>query len=214
MLVRGGDVTLTAFRPQSPTCNFGSFPWVPLPRQQQYKPRQTWKERNDNNKTRNSFSFFLFFLERRSSRYYTTDVKRRRVTLKGATEDLDNKHEEIVVFSVLPLSFGFAYWEERGERRRRRKKKQKGEINGEDLQQRHNVNTQRYAVLLAQAKETRLLVFTISSLSLFLCSPHFSSSSSSSFKSLRIRMRFAVLSFLTFSCCRDGRAFKSLSLFL
>ena len=54
-------------------------------------------------------SLFFFFLERRSSRYYTTDVKRRRVTLKGATEDLDNKHEEIVVFSVLPLSFGFAY---------------------------------------------------------------------------------------------------------
>ena len=97
-------------------------------------------------------------------------------------------------------------------KKKKKEKKQKGEINGEDLQQRHNVNTQRYAVLLAQAKETRLLVFTISSLSLFLCSPHFSSSSSSSFKSLRIRMRFAVLSFLTFSCCRDGRAFKSLSL--
>ena len=211
MLVRGGDVTLTAFRPQSPTCNFGSFPWVPLPRQQQYKPRQTWKERNDNNKTRNSFSFFLFFRKEELPLLHDW-----RETEEGYAERGDGRlgqqtrgdcclqrSSSLVRFRLL----------RRARRKKKKKeKKQKGEINGEDLQQRHNVNTQRYAVLLAQAKETRLLVFTISSLSLFLCSPHFSSSSSSSFKSLRIRMRFAVLSFLTFSCCRDGRAFKSLSL--
>lgn len=116
--------------------------------------------------------------------------------MKDQKKREDNKHKLVVfffVFEFLPVSRLFVSPIEAT-----RKRKQKGkEINGEDLQQRHNVNTQRYAVLAScerkrEREKERRDYWSLQSLSLSLCSPHFSSPS---FKSLRIRMRFAVLSF-------------------
>lgn len=186
----------TAFRPRRPRANL-QFRLIPM---SSTCPLSGWcnnntrmkkppPKRNDNNISRwkrISFLFFVLFSK-------APVITRRREMKEGLFVGIKGL-DLCLLFLRFYFYFGLPVFLVVSSIEATREGKHKGkEINGEDLQQRHNVNTQRYAVL-AEERDFGLLVFTIS-LSLSLCSPHFSSPS---FKSLRIRMRFAVLSFSSF----------------